>query len=337
MQQIEQPAWIKIGVDISRAETISEALYSSELDYEVKKGALRVVTGHRENGELITQQILNRYATYREDTKEYLGGIVSDRYAIVQNADAFEFLQPLVDDGTVTFEKAGVIDGGRLAFLVVKLPALEVAGEKIEQRLMIYVSHDGSSAVTVWYLPYRLVCMNQLQASINDSDFKVSIRHSKNAKAKLKALSKTIELIESAGECMRASILKMIQFEIPNTTKFLGNLTNALFLTKEECEKMAQGGLYHKVLSTRKFNIINDFQNFYYKGVGQDAETCQSNAWRFYNAVTGYFQHVKTYSNDEQKFNAFFDGQANKIMQEALAYCLNPVTVPTLNSYLKTK
>ena len=48
-------------------------------------------------------------------------GVVSDRYRIVQNEEAFQFTDDLLGEG-VTYETAGSLQGGKKVWMLAKLP-----------------------------------------------------------------------------------------------------------------------------------------------------------------------------------------------------------------------
>ena len=87
-------------VDISNANNVYDALSMAGMNWEVKSKAL-----YDEHG--------NEYPGFRANVKEddnSLLGIVSNSYKIVQNEDAFKFVDNLVDEG-FNFDRSGVFRG----------------------------------------------------------------------------------------------------------------------------------------------------------------------------------------------------------------------------------
>lgn len=64
--------------------------------------------------------ILGFKANVRDQDEKVLG-VVTDRYKVVQNADAFSFTDELLGEG-VTYETAGSLQDGRRTWLLAKLP-----------------------------------------------------------------------------------------------------------------------------------------------------------------------------------------------------------------------
>ena len=69
--------------------------------------------------------------------------MVSDRYRIVQNEEAFRFTDDLLGEG-VTYETAGSLQGGKKVWMLAKLPEKYIiAGDEVTPYLVLFNSHDG--------------------------------------------------------------------------------------------------------------------------------------------------------------------------------------------------
>ena len=77
--------WTSIGTDVN-TNNISTVLKEAKLDYKVVTRPIMTKVG---NEEII---IPNRVATVKEGTNEVLG-IVSNKYQICQNEEAFDFVK----------------------------------------------------------------------------------------------------------------------------------------------------------------------------------------------------------------------------------------------------
>jgi phage/plasmid-like protein (TIGR03299 family) len=133
-----------------------EALNKSGLDWLVTQQPI-----YTEQGQLIK----NFKANVRDTDNEVLG-VVSDRYTVVQNHEAFDFTNVLMGEG-VRFENAGSLQNGRRCFILAKLPDRYVInGERIDPYLCFCNSHDGSLALTIFMTPIRILCMNQMNLAL---------------------------------------------------------------------------------------------------------------------------------------------------------------------------
>ena len=142
--------WHGLGVRVEEALSSEEALQASGLDWNVIQrpimtNAYEPIPGYKANV---------------RDTDNKVLGVVSDRYRVVQNAEAFAFTDALLGEG-VKYETAGSLQEGRRIWLLAKLPdRYIIEGEQIEPYLVFSSSHDGSGAIKVAMTPVRVVCQN---------------------------------------------------------------------------------------------------------------------------------------------------------------------------------
>jgi Domain of unknown function (DUF932) len=117
---------------------------------------------------------------------EYLG-IVGTDYTTVQNEEAAEVLNRLVDESGAHFETAGSLRGGRMVFITMKLPtSMRIAGvDDMDLYLCATTSHDGTCALRVDASPIRVVCANTQRAAIAASKGSYTFRHTSNVRAQI--------------------------------------------------------------------------------------------------------------------------------------------------------
>ena len=126
--------WHGLGVRVETALSSQEALQASGLDWNVIQRPIMTSA---------YEPILGYKANIR-DTDNKVLGVVSDRYRVVQNAEAFAFTDALLGEG-VKYETAGSLQEGRRIWLLAKLPdRYIIEGEQIEPYLVFSSSHDGS-------------------------------------------------------------------------------------------------------------------------------------------------------------------------------------------------
>ena len=117
-------------------------------------------------------------------------GIVSDEYEVVDNIDAFRFLDALIGS-ELYFETAGSLWGGRRVWVLARLPEyIELGGDQSATYVYVANSHDGSMAVTAAVTPIRIVCANTLGAALRQAEHgpqaqrTFRFRHTGNLQAK---------------------------------------------------------------------------------------------------------------------------------------------------------
>ena len=116
-----QPAWHGLGTILPVSPTSEDAIVASGLNWTVTKEPIFDANG---------KQIDNYFANTRDKDNSVLG-IVSGRYEIIQNIEAFSFTDSLVDEG-LTYESAGSLCSGKVIFLLGKLPRTTILGESLE-------------------------------------------------------------------------------------------------------------------------------------------------------------------------------------------------------------
>lgn len=178
--------WHGLGVRVESALSSQEALQASGLDWNVIQrpimtDAYEPIPGYRAN--------------VRDKDNKVLG-VVSDRYRVVQNAEAFAFTDALLGEG-VKYETAGSLQEGRRIWLLAKLPdKYIIEGEQIEPYLVFSSSHDGSGAIKAAMTPVRVVCQNTLNMALSTAKRIWSTVHVGDLAAKMDEAHNTLLLAE---------------------------------------------------------------------------------------------------------------------------------------------
>jgi phage/plasmid-like protein (TIGR03299 family) len=139
------------------------------------------------------EEIPGFYATVRQDTREVLG-IVGERYRLVQNHEAFTFIDQLLGS-SIHFETAGSLHGGRRVWVLATLPDhVEVGGDDVCPYVLLMNSHDGSTAVIAATTPIRVVCQNTLNWGLANARQKFSIRHTEAVTQRVPEARRVLDL-----------------------------------------------------------------------------------------------------------------------------------------------
>ncbi len=183
--------WHQLGRHLNKPATAAEAMEAARLDYNVVKRPMKaIINGHKYS------DVPNAFATVRTDSNQVLG-VVGARYEPVQNRDAFNFFDPLVDRNEAIYHTAGVLGRGEKIWLLAKLPDYIKVGKKndpVEKFVLLSNSHDGSSHIRVKMTPVRVVCNNTLTAALSGTESEVLIKHTASATDKLREAHKVLEL-----------------------------------------------------------------------------------------------------------------------------------------------
>lgn len=195
-------------VDISSTKTVEDALILADLNWKVESKNI-----YDENG--------NAYDKYRANVRNTDGrllGVVTDKYNIVQNKDAFNFVDGLVDEG-FEFDRAGQFRGGKSIWVMGKLPQSKILGDDISNNVVFVNSHDGSSGVKVMMTPIRIICSNMMNYALREADRIWATKHTGNIYTKLEEAKYTLGLVnkymeELEKEADRLAGIKITEVQI---------------------------------------------------------------------------------------------------------------------------
>jgi phage/plasmid-like protein (TIGR03299 family) len=174
--------WHQLGRRLNNPATAAEAMEAARLDYTVVKRPMKAIIHNRHFAD-----VPNAFATVRIDTNVVLG-VVGSRYEPVQNRDAFNFFDPIIDRSEAVFHTAGALGRGERCWILAKMPdhiRVGKKGDPVEKFVLLYNSHDGSSHIRVKLTPIRVVCNNTLTAALQGSESEVRIKHTASATDKL--------------------------------------------------------------------------------------------------------------------------------------------------------
>lgn len=329
---VREKAWHNLGTVIENYPTSAEALLYAGLDYTVEKRPLFTLGTHSDSifnnpdydslTENVNAQILvpDYYSTLRTDTQEVLG-VVGKDYHVVQNVEAFSFFDSIVSSGDgVHYETAGALGKGEKVFITAKLPDYIRVGrdDLLEQYIFLTTSHDGFGSITASFTPVRIVCQNTLNAALQNCTNTVKIRHTVNANERLKQAHQLMGIsnlfAKEIGEIFNhwakvrvtdAEIKRLVQMAMAPSKEILQNLHDG----KDD------------ELSTHYKNIVDGVLEYSATSPTQREITTQNTLFGAYNAVTGYFQNVRNFKNDESKFKSIMYGTGMQRMQSAFNLC----------------
>ena len=167
--------WHGLGVQVQEAPESKDALRLAGLDWKVYQREVYTDSGIRIDG----------YRANVRNTDNRVLGVVTERYKIVQNEEAFAFTDALLGKG-VRYETAGSLQDGRKVWLLARLPKeYIISGEQISPYLVFSNSHDGSAAVRVAVTPIRVVCNNTLNLALSTAKRSWAMVHTGNIKGKI--------------------------------------------------------------------------------------------------------------------------------------------------------
>lgn len=289
MFSVREKPWHGLGTVVSDAPTSTEALRLAGLDWKVVQEPIYTEFNEPVEG----------YRANVRDSDRKILGVVSDRYKVVQNTDAFSFTDELLGKG-VRYETAGSLQEGRKVWLLARLPReYIIAGERISPYLVFSNTHDGSGSVKVAVTPVRVVCNNTLNLALDTAKRSFSMIHTGNIQDKIQEARDTLFMAEEYMDCLG------IEFEQLRRRK----VTDAQ--VKEYIERLLP--LEENATSIQKKNTVKlrrDMEQRYYDA--PDLQKVGNNAYRFINAVSDFATHSdpirRTANYSENLFSRTIDG-----------------------------
>lgn len=335
-------AWHGLGQIVNEPMFVADALKLCHADYKVKLQPIVAlndeIVAAMENGQMVEADKLlsllipNQRATMRTDTDKSLG-IVSDGYGIVQNEDAFKFVDMLCSGmgsertEKPTIECCGVLGNGERVFVTCKMPEDIILNARTDDRIETYVvfttSHDGTGAVRCLVTNVRVVCQNTLNYALRHNSGRISFRHSSKVMDRMDLLNKenaefayrTLGLWNEYETAFKASLEHLRNVRL--SEKDLDNIIAEITLADEAKKVFLETrNIYHEDIATRGRNIFIGMKNAMESGIGQDILESGNGLWAI-NGITTYYQNEANFKNEEVKLDNMLDGNVYKKVQKA--------------------
>lgn len=300
--------WHSIGKSVEECKNLEGVLTASGLDYTVEKRPVYAQTQPGIASSTMTK-IPNRFITTR-DTDGHMYDIVSDKFEIVQNREAFDFVNYMGDD--LQFRKAGETESG-MVYIIGALPEVNILGDAFIPHVIFRNGFTGKVKITAAICPLRMVCQNQFNFAFRNAENSTTIRHVRNAHDKLEEAR---EVLKTAADYMQELNAMAEQYaSIKLGAKDLDKLLDRMFPLVDP-ESMNSFKRHQLEVSREKFKkayLADDNRNF--KGT----------AWGIINAYTDFITHRaamgKSETKEEGKFMTvtFHPGLMNAILQHMSA------------------
>ena len=283
----EKP-WHGLGTMVAEAPNSKDALRLAGLNWKVLQEPV-----YTENKELI-----QGYKANVRDTDRKVLGVVTDRYKVIQNEEAFAFTDTLLGEG-VRYETAGSLQEGRRVWMLARLPReFIIGGERISPYMVFSNTHDGSGAVKTALTPIRVVCNNTLNLALRTAKRSWSMIHTGDISGKIEEAKNTLLLADEYMTALGQEFedLRKIKLSEKQVLDYI-----KILLPMEE---------NYSLLQKRGVELRADMKMRYFdapdlKGVG-------NNGYRFVNAVSDFATHStprrKTANYKENIFARTADG-----------------------------
>lgn len=262
--------WHGLGVRVEDALCSEDALKAALLDWEVVQkpiltSDLMYVPGYKANIRSTDQKVL---------------GVVTDRYRVVQNHEAFKFTDDLLGEGVV-YETAGSLQEGRKVWMLARLEKkYQIAGDEVCSYLVFSNCHDGSASIKAAITPIRVLCNNTLNLALRDAKRIWTTIHVGDIRNKFDEAKKTLMLAEYYMDKLTVEAESLSRIKISDD--MVKEYIEMLIPMPDEPSQLQENNV-----KTLRFNLDRS----YYQA--PDLKHLQHNAWRFINAVSDFATHSK--------------------------------------------
>lgn len=289
MFSVRERPWHGLGTVVESAPSSKEALELAGLDWQVHQKDISVLWGRTIPG----------YKANVRDTDGVVLGVVTDKYRVVQNEDAFAFTDELLGEG-VKYETAGSLNGGRKVWILARLPReYVISGERISPYLVFSNTHDGSGAIRVAITPIRVVCNNTLNLALARAERSFSMFHTGNINEKFEEAKKTLFMADTYMEELGKEFERLRSIKVSDAQ--VEEYVNMLIPLDEDATAT-------QIKNAR--TLRNDILTRYFDA--PDLKVLGKNAYRFVNAASDFATHAnplrRTANFKENLFAKTVDG-----------------------------
>lgn len=270
MFYVRETPWHGLGTKVMEAPSSKEALSLAGLDWRVLQEPI-----YTENEELV-----EGYKANVRDSDRKVLGVVTDRYKVIQNEEAFAFTDELLGEG-VRYETAGSLQGGKKVWLLAHLPhEYIISGERISPYLLFSNTHDGSGAIKVALTPIRVVCNNTLNLALTTAKRSWSMIHTGDIKGKMNEAKDTLFMAEKYMDSLGKEFetLRMKKISDSKVMEYI-----EMLLPVEESFTPQQARNIKKLQEDMKIRYFD----------APDLQDVGRNAYRFINAVSDFATHAE--------------------------------------------
>lgn len=223
----KDPGWHKLGTVLSKAFKSGDIKKMPALNWLILKEAMAY---RGKDSEWVESDDV--FSLKRADTGAKLG-TTGSRYKVIQNWEAWDFLDDVVGEFGARYESVGSVYGGKQCWAQIHMPkqAFAVGSHThVEPFVTFFKKNDGSGEDKCFPTGIRTECANTLRQGVRGAKGKgIGIRHTGDIKAKIKAARKALGLSIEAFEEFKdnAAILTATKLPTPQLKYYVNDVLDA--------------------------------------------------------------------------------------------------------------
>jgi len=300
-----QVPWHGQRVKLDNPMTAEQAIIAGNLGWEVVKEPLYF-------DPVRTIKVKDRYATRRTDRLDAPDGgqlgCVGRGYNVLQNTDAFKFLDPLRLADRAVYHTVGALDGGRRIWLLAKLPGeIKVVGDDItEKYLLLSNSHDGTTAVRIAFTPIRVVCQNTLNLALRTAEG-LWIKHYADVHDRIKEAYRLLNIVNDAYDRAASTMKAMAKVQI-GADQLKRYFQAVMPITTDNEEQ-----------KTRMIQRHQRWEHLFTEGDGNRLPGVKGTVWAAYNGITQWVDRESYTRRLKEPLKSIWFGSGRMVKERAFS------------------
>lgn len=267
LMSVREVPWHGLGNIIEFEPDSYQALVASGLDWSVVQKDVYV-----------DGKVLEGYKANVRDSDNTVLGIVSNRYKIVQNKDAFGFLDDVVDGKNTKYETAGSLRGGRSVWMMAKMPEYKILDDDFVPYVAFINTHDGTGSVRVIACNTRIVCNNTLNYALQTAARSWFATHAGDIRNKITDAKDTIMNMQQYSNALKEDAEELYKKKFSDLQ--VARLINELIPDPDQ-----------NMSDRQKNNILTMKKQFITCYNAPDLANYKGTGWGIVNAASDYMTH----------------------------------------------
>lgn len=297
--------WHAIGKDVQECKDMEQVLKASGLDYIVEKKPIFMNQKHDD----FFAKIPNRFVTVR-NSDEHPYDVVSDKFEVIQNRDAFDFVNYMGDE--LSFEKAGETQSGMI-YIIGKLPEVNILGDAFVPHVIFRNGFNGKTKITAAITPLRMVCQNQFNFAFKNAQNAITIRHVRNAESKLEEAKETLRMCADYMQELTMMAERFAAMKI--TAERAERIAKYLFPIPEDIN-----------INPMKRKTLEENRTRFQKAIdADDNANFRGTAWGMINAYTDFITHKEPAGKRSDRFEGKFVNTTFKVSMNPIVNAIEAI------------
>ncbi len=307
--------WHGFGTYVGDEPVLSpEVLRLSGLDWGVEKRPLFTPSYDDDGGQLVDSlsEVASHKSIVRTSDNSVLG-IVGKGYTPMQNQESLSFMDSLADEGLIRYHTAGSLRDGKRIWLLAKVDSYDVlAGDQMDEYMLLYNSHDGSGALRIIWTKVRVVCSNTAALALGGARGQgVYLRHTKNIKTRVEEARGVLGIAKNQFTEDR-EISRMLAKYNMSSSQVDGFLDAIIPLPVDE-----------ETNATRAKNQRSRIVELFEGGIGMDIPGVAGTAFAAQQAVIEYANfHRTTRGGQERRFESAMFGTGHDLVVKSTQHLI---------------